>query len=617
MSCFISAISVSLKSINKINMNKLTDSIKAIYLQHPFLVILLISMLLTLPWITMGEFYVKGEPREATVASSILNTGNWVLPADYADEVAYKPPFMHWFIAAFSLPAGHVTETTARLPSALGLIGITMMFFVLLYKRKSNFQAALAALIVLTSFEMHRSGIEARVDMTLAFFMIGALFSMFRWEEKGLKGYPFLIPVFLGGAALVKGPVGILLPCLVFGIYLLLVKRYSLWKIVGKNVIVALPALVILSVWYVLAYQQGGAHFLNIVYAENFGRFLGGDSKSLGISYDLGHEGPFWYYIPAIILGFLPWSFLFLFSAFGISYKGIFKNFKPLKSAFWLKLAAMDKLTLFSIVSVIVILAFYAIPTSKRSVYIMPAYPFAAYLLTLLYEWAMEVKPKLIRITTYIVVGLSGLVLAILLIFRYMDLSAVTGSLLHDARTIHDIKTFSVAFQHPSLLAGLTWLLLLASFVGCIKLLKMGSIRSVTFGTMALFICFQVLLEASAFPVFKDSYSSRPFAEKIRSNYDLQGKTYVINDLKQFPNLYGLNFYLNNNFKNFEKEQPASGYFITGSKMIDQIRHTYAGKYTFEALDQSDDKFNDFNDIMVLYKINKVGNMPLKTIQAY
>ena len=278
-------------------MNKLTDSFQVIYQKYPHLLILLISMLLTLPWITMGEFYVKGEPREATVATYILNTGNWVLPADYADEVAYKPPFMHWFIAAFSLPAGHVTETTARLPSALGLIGITMMFFTLLYKRKSGSLAALASLILLTSFEMHRSGIEARVDMTLAFFMIGALISLFRWEEKGLKGYPFLIPLFLGGAALVKGPVGIILPCLVFGIYLLILQRYSMWKIIYKNLFVALPALAILLIWYVLAYQQGGTHFLNIVYAENFGRFLGGDSKSLGISYELGHKGPFWYYI--------------------------------------------------------------------------------------------------------------------------------------------------------------------------------------------------------------------------------------------------------------------------------------------------------------------------------
>lgn len=588
-------------------MNKLTDSFQVLFQKHPYLLILLISMLLTLPWITMGEFYTKGEPREATVATYILNTGNWVLPADYADEVAYKPPFMHWFIAAFSLPAGHVTETTARLPSALGLTGITMMFFALLYKRKSTLQAPLAALILLTSFEMHRSGIEARVDMTLAFFMIAALISLFRWEEKGLKGYPVLIPLFLGGAALVKGPVGIILPCLVFGIYLLLLQRYSLWKIIYKNVFVALPALALLFIWYVLAYQQGGAHFLNIVYAENFGRFLGGDSKSLGISYDLGHEGPFWYYIPAIIIGFLPWSFLLIFSAFVVSYKRLFKNFRPLKSSFQQKLAGMDKITLFSIVSVIVILLFYAIPTSKRSVYIMPAYPFAAYLLTLLFEWAIEIKPKLIRLLAYMVAGLSGLVLTVLFIFRFMDLSNLTGSLIHDARTTHDIKTFSVAFQHPSILAMLTWLLLLAALIVCLWLMKRKSTRTLVFGTLALFICLQVLLEASAFPVFKDSYSSRPFAEKIKAKYNLQDSTYVINDLKQFPNMYGLNFYTGNHFKNFEKELPASGYFVTGSTMIDRIRKKYSGKYRFEELERSPDKFNDFNDIMVLCKLSRIG----------
>ena len=587
-------------------MHKLTDSFKALYQKHPYLLILLISMLLTLPWITMGEFYVKGEPREATVATYILNTGNWVLPADYADEVAYKPPFMNWFIVAFSLPAGHVTETTARLPSALGLIGITLMFFALLYKRKSTLLAALASLILLTSFEMHRSGIEARVDMTLAFFMIAALFSLFRWEEKGLKGYPILIPLFLGGAALVKGPVGIILPCLVFGIYLLILQRYSLWKIIYKNVFVALPALAILLIWYVLAYQQGGTHFLNIVYAENFGRFFGGNSKSLGISYDLGHEGPFWYYIPAIIIGFLPWSFLLIFSAFGISYKGLFKGFKPQKSIFWQKLAAMDKLTLFSIVSVVVILTFYAIPTSKRSVYIMPAYPFAAYLLTLLFEWALAVRPKFIKWIGSIVLVLSGIVLVLQFIFRFVDLSTLAGSLLHDARTLHDVKTFSVAFQHPTSLAIAMWVVLLAACIGYWLIRKRKISFTTLFGIMGLFICFQVNLEASVFPVFKDSYSSRPFAEKIEAKYDLKDHTYVLNDLTESTNMYGLNFYTGNHFRNFEKELPSNGYFIAGSKIIDKIRTKYAGKYAFEVLDQSDNKYNDFNDVMVLYNIIKL-----------
>ena len=589
-------------------MNKLIQAFKAIYLRHPYLIILFISILLTLPGITMGEFYTKGEPREAAVATCILNTGNWILPADYADEVAYKPPFMHWIIAACSLPAGHVTETTARLPSALSLIGITIMFFTLLYKRTTLFRAAVASIILLTSFEMNRSGIEARVDMTLAFFMIAAMISLYKWQEKELKGYPLLIPVFLGGAALVKGPVGILLPCLVFGIYLLVLQRYSLWKIISKNIIIVLPALAILSVWYVLAYQKGGDHFLTMVYAENFARFLGEDTSKLGISYELGHEGPFWYYIPAIILGFLPWSFLLIFCLFTNSFKGLFQRIKPLRFTLWQKLANINKLTLFSLVSVLVILIFYAIPSSKRSVYIMPAYPFAAYLLTRLYEWALAQKPHLIKLLTRILLTFSGILLLMTGIFHFADLSNVVSPLIHDARTLHDVGIVSVAFQQTTVVGVLVWLLLLVTFVSCLIILKKKKTPAIILvATLILFIGIQVFLEGYIYPDYKDAYSSRPFAEKIEAKYDLQGKTYVMNNLKEYVNLYGLNFYMENNFKNFDKELPSEGYFLAGLNYMEKIREKYLLKYNFVELERTPNKYNDSRNVMVLYRIIKIG----------
>ena len=127
------------------------------------------------------------------------------------------------------------------------------------------------------------------------------------------------------------------------------------------------------------------------------------------------------------------------------------------------------------------------------------------------------------------------------------------------------------------------------------------------FSILALFICFQVFLEASVFPAFKDSYSSRPFAGKIQAKYNMNDSTYVINDLSLYRNLYGLNFYMGNHFKNFEKELPAKGYLILGLYMKDPISKKYSGEYTFEELDRSTDKYNDFNDIMVLYMIHKTG----------
>ena len=85
-----------------------------------------------------------------------------------------------------------------------------------------------------------------------------------------------------------------------------------------------------------------------------------------------------------------------------------------------------------------------------------------------------------------------------------------------------------------------------------------------------------------------------------------------MNDLRNYLNLYGLNFYLGNNFKNFDKEQPASGYFLTGSTYIDRIRQQYAGKYNFEELERTTNRYNDFADVIILYKIVKVGAVSVR-----
>ena len=67
-----------------------------------------------------------------------------------------------------------------------------------------------------------------RVDMLLTTFIVIGLFQLYRWEDKlELKGLPIFIPLLLGCAVLTKGPVGVVLPLFVFGIYLLMLGQYS------------------------------------------------------------------------------------------------------------------------------------------------------------------------------------------------------------------------------------------------------------------------------------------------------------------------------------------------------------------------------------------------------
>ncbi|MBR1733790.1 MAG: glycosyltransferase family 39 protein, partial [Alloprevotella sp.] len=181
--------------------------------------LLVIAALSLLPVLGLSDFNTKGEPREAVVAQTMLASGNWVLPENNGGEFAYKPPMLHWAVAACSLPLGEVTEFTSRLPSALAAILAALATFRFFARRRDAQTGFLAALVFLTSSEVHRAAMNCRVDMLLTLFIVLALYAIARWVEGGLRGLPLAAILWMGCGTLTKGPVAILLPCLVGGAY--------------------------------------------------------------------------------------------------------------------------------------------------------------------------------------------------------------------------------------------------------------------------------------------------------------------------------------------------------------------------------------------------------------
>lgn len=353
-----------------------------------------------------AEFNTKGEPREAVVAVSMLAQDNWILPVNNGVDIPYKPPFFHWCIAALSLPQGYVSEFTSRLPSAISLIAIVVCGFLFFAKRKNNKVALIAALLTLTSVEVHRAAIVCRVDMMLTAFIIGALFLFYKWYERNCKGIPILAILCMSGAMCTKGPIGVVLPLLVMGVFLL-IRGKKFWTVFGRFTLFGVLALILPLIWYVSAYQQGGQHFLDLVMEENLGRFLG------KMSYE-SHENPVWYNFMTVIVGWLPWTLLLLISLFSLKYHKVQLS---LKSA-WYKIKNTDPLTLFVWLSFIVIFVFYCIPKSKRSVYLLPIYPFMAYLIAEYLVYLMHNKVKPLKIFAGFLAFVSLLVSAVFIFAR-------------------------------------------------------------------------------------------------------------------------------------------------------------------------------------------------------
>jgi len=580
---------------------KKSHFLQTLYLQKPLLLILLIATLSTLPWIGLGEFYTKGEPREAALAISMIEKGEWIIPSSYADEFAYKPPLNHWLISAFSLAInkGEVTPFTSRLPSAIAfiaMIGICFMFFA---RRRPVLEAFISCLIIITCFEIHRAAMTTRIDMLLTFLMVAALIQLYTWYEKRRFGLLLSAWAFLSLATLAKGPVGALLPCLIFGIFLL-TRRENFFKSALKCLAILASALIVPLIWYYAAYQIQGDAFLDKVFAENFGRFLRLDSSSLDIDYELGVENPWYYYPVSLIGGFLPWTILLAISLFFIRYK---KPSGTIKS-FISQIMSMDKVLLFSLLVTVVTIIFFTVPASKRSTYIMLTYPFIAIFIARFFIFLTDAKPMAVRISTSILLSVGILaLLVVILAYTGIITEDMAQSLSKRERTLRDIHVFFTLFRYPGWLGLLGITILLAAIVNSFYLLRKKMNLKILMAGFGLMLAINIFMDSYLLPGYKDAYSTRPFAELLAKKYDLNDNVYVTNYLKSYRNLYSLNFSMHNSFKNIEKEKPDSGYFIALELDIERIKEQYK-EYEFTLLESSD-KMNENKNEILFFKIEK------------
>lgn len=328
-------------------------------------------------------FYSRGEPREALVAQSMLATGNWISPPAYDGAVPSKPPFSHWLIALFSLPGGEVTEITARLPSAVAYLAFSLAFFIFLQRRAGPKAGLIASLVLLSSLEWLRSGSTCRVDTILAVSLSGALLALFSWHERGRTGVPWIALGLLCAAGLTKGPVGVVLPLGLFCLYRLLSEGVSV-RIAARCSLMALclavPVACIVSSWYVAGYALRGEQFLQKIWYENVERFA-------SMMADEPHNHSVFHLLGMLLVMLLPWSAAWLLA--GIRSGGAIALLRAPRQC-WRSASELER---FSMLSALGIIIFFCVPASKRSIYLLPAYPFISILAALWLErWECKVK---------------------------------------------------------------------------------------------------------------------------------------------------------------------------------------------------------------------------------
>lgn len=532
-----------------------------------FTIVCVIAVMLTVPFLGLTDFYSKGEPREAVVAYTMVEHGNWILPINNGGDIPYKPPFFHWCIALFSLLQGHVSEFTSRLPSALALVAMSVGGFVFFAKRKNANMALLATLLSLTAFEVHRAGINCRVDMVNTAFMVGALFLMFRWWERGKHTMPWLAILCMSGATLTKGPVGMLLPCAVMGVFML-TQRESLWSTVWRLGLTALLSLVLPLCWYYAAYLQGGDEFLRLVKEENIDRLLG------KMAYE-SHENPFWYNFLTLITGWLPYTLLFVFSLFVLPWK------RFSKSGFMQSVRRAEPMQVFVWLAFGLILFFYCIPKSKRSVYLLPCYPFMAWLMAQYVVWLVANRLSAVKAYAWLV-GVLGVVLSVA--FVVLKTGVVPDTLFHGKHAadniamLHALESISVSPSHL-LFALLPAAVGVATIMTLLK--KDDNLRNrVVWLSLSVVVTLFLALDSTFQPAVLNTKADKPLAPQIEQRFDMTKMySYMSSPMLHF---FSLNFYLGDRIQQFEKVKPEDGVLMIPEDDVEEFKKTVGRGYCLQ-----------------------------------
>ena len=299
--------------------------------------------------------YDPDEGRYAEIPREILSRGDWLIP--HLNGLVYleKPP-LHYWMSALAFSAFGQSEAIARLWT--GLCGYLSLWLIYAIGRRLWDRAAglKAAMLAAGSILFVLLGHQLTLDMGLSFWLLASLaYFLFAQTEHvnpaAARNWMLGCWAAMALAVLTKGLIGVLIPAATLLIYMLWQRDWAMLR--RLQIKWGLPLfLAIAAPWFVFASRANAEFFYFFFIREHFQRFLTPIEE---------RSEPWWFFVPVLVLGILPWATLGLRSlAFDWRARAPAGTFNPVR--------------LLWIWSVFVLL-FFSTSNAKLIPYILPALP--------------------------------------------------------------------------------------------------------------------------------------------------------------------------------------------------------------------------------------------------
>jgi 4-amino-4-deoxy-L-arabinose transferase-like glycosyltransferase len=486
-------------------------------------------------------FVGPDEPRYAWIARAMVETGDWVTPQLYGQPWFEKPVLYYWE-AAVSFKIFGVSETAARLPSAFSALVGTLALAWLAWRVHGRETARWFLIFLPSTVGMIGFSHAAATDMPFAgmiavAMVCAAVCLRLVQDDKTpiLPRAPWLglicFGVFLGLAVLAKGPAAIILCGGAIFLWTVFTKRWrDAFRLLHPVAIWAFCATAL--PWYAICARRNPDFFRIFIIEHNFKRYL---------TPEFQHIQPFWYYVPVLLVAFLPWIGVCLWSAV-VGTGEIFRR------------RTVSDVTLLLICWPAFCVLFFSTSHSKLPGYILPAFPAVGLLLA---RSVVSVRVGRDRSFRYVHLAVGGTFLVLFAAAEVFSRGQSPGAALLASFSGVPLLLFAVANLTLGLVAAAD------------GQKRPGHVAAWAVAPMLLAMLFTGVSAKYLLGSLLNDPSGKTIALELHKRKIPPTQLFVANMNRSL--LYGLSFYLHGEVRNWDQQSGTGGYLLLGSKSCERI----------------------------------------------